>query len=148
MSLVHSSGKHTCVNMSLKLLVLVAASLAHALPLPADGQCKCNTDVDNKDLWAHLANISKKIDETTDKSSYAVLPAVLSPLVSCDCDKIRQKRKIMPDVPDHKETKPQKVYIPKTPIKSTPIRRGTPACPQDYVKVGYRCVREDDDVLD
>ncbi|CAB3255111.1 unnamed protein product [Arctia plantaginis] len=125
--------------MFAKLLFLVVITTANAAAVPKD--CECNSESDKLAVWSYLKDLSRQIDDASDKTAYSVLPAVLSPLVGCDCqEKIRSKRKIMPNVPDtkSKHLRHEKKYAGKKTIHYNDRH-----CPSHYVRVGYRCVKEE-----
>lgn len=122
--------------MFAKLLLLVVVSTAHA----ATKECECNSESDKIAVWSYLKTLSDQIDGTSDKTAYSVLPAVLSPLVGCNCqEKVRPKRKIMPNVPDTKgkHIRHEKKYGKKS------IHYNDRHCPTHYVRVGSRCIKEE-----
>ena len=120
------------------LVLAIFAAVAYA----ADTDCKCDppSDLENSALWNFLKKLSEEEPDRNDLQQDrldAVLPAVLSPLLECNClqDKARRKRKVMPEVSSEES-------YSNVSEESVP-ERGDPKCPQGYVWLGILCAREE-----
>lgn len=127
--------------MSAKVLLILAVFAAVAYAADMDCPCDPDNEIENSALWSFLKKLSEEEPDVEDQDQRldAVLPAVLSPLLECNClqDKTRRKRKVLSS-PESTESYEDSNYSDEDlpPYES----RKDPKCAVGYYRYGFLCV--------
>lgn len=117
--------------MAAKIILLVILAVAYA-----QEKCRCDERQILKEV-DDTFKFLKTVSTNSDTLNYPIVPGLLSPLVSCDCEgNNRKKRKIFPDTHEKEIVHPTtKRYEEHAGIRNK--------CPVGFRRVGFMCLNAD-----